>query len=469
MTSSMTRLRACLPLLAVALVRAACAESPGDFAATVPLTAQGSEALQRIELPVDVYANVLHADLRDVRIFNAAGEPVPFAFVGDAVPAPQPPETYSPPVFPVWGVPGKRIDQLDVRIEQRADGTLTSIRTVGAPPPTRTTHPINYIIDASAIALPIAVMRPQWETPPENYVGTARVEASDDLKSWRTLVADASLVYLVQGSARLSQDRILTPPTRAKYFRVTFGSNAPLLVDMQLDAPALRGEPRRQSVRVAGRVGAKPNEIDYDVGVRAPVDRVRIVVRETNALAPVRLESRADPKAPWRTVVSSIAYRLVRDGRDVASPDLAIAISSHPEWRLVIDPASGGLGTPPPDLEVSWPARHLVFLARGAGPFLLAAGNKDAAVAALPISSLMPGYRADAETTLPVAMMGEVRKTPPPAPPLFSNLLGGQEPRKIGLWAALILGVAILAVMAWRLSRQMQRGGASGDAERTPD
>src|SRR5205814_10438373 len=101
-------------------------------------------------------------------------------------------------------------------------------------------------------------------------IGSARVEASDDLKSWRTLVSGASLVYLAQGQARLQHDQIQIPPTKSRYFRITLGSNAPLLAGLQMEAPALRPEPKRQSVRVAGHPGPKPGEMEFDVGVRAP-------------------------------------------------------------------------------------------------------------------------------------------------------------------------------------------------------
>jgi len=436
---------------------AARGEAPSDFAASIAITPQGAEALQRIELPVAVYMNALHPDLSDLRVFNAAHELVPYALVGDATPAPNPPETFSPPVIPVWSVPGKRIDELDVRIEQRADGTVASIRTMNVPAPKANAerHAINYIIDASRIQLPVAVLRPQWAATPENYVGTARVEASDDLKAWRTLVAGATLVYLVQGQARLQNDRILIPPTQAKYYRVTFGANAPFLIDMQMDAPALRAERRRQSVRATGHPGEKPGEIEYDLGVKTPIDRLRIDVRQTNALAPVRIEARPDARGEWRQVASSIAYLLVRDGKEITSPEIPIAPTASPRWKLVVDAASGGLGNPPPDLEASWPVRNLVFLARGAGPFTLAVGNREAKAAGLPIASLMPGYRDDAETSLPAASVGELRVTPPPPPQMLTSLIGEHEPQKIALWAALAAGVALLAAMAWRLSRQM--------------
>jgi hypothetical protein len=456
--------------LAALLPPTALAEAPSDYASAMQLTTQGAEALYRIELPVAVYAGVQHADLSDLRVFNAAKELVPFALAEAAPPSPNPAETFSPPVFPVWAVPGKRTDQLDVRIEQREDGTLTSIKTIGAPArPNAKQQAVNYIIDASAIELPIALLRPQWPSIPDNYIGHARVEASDDLKAWRPLVSGAPLVYLAQGQVRLQQDRILLPPTRAKYYRITFGANAPLLAGVQMEAPALRAEPKRQSVRVAGRAGAKPGEIEFDAGVRAPVDRIRIDVRQTNALAPVRIESRADARAEWRPVVSTIAYRIVRDGTEIASPEVPVAPNPSRDWRAVVDAASGGLGNPPPELEVSWPARNLVFVARGGGPYTLAFGRKEATRAAMPLATLIPGYRDQGENSLPTAAIGELRAAPPPAPSMLPDFLADQEPKRIGLWAALIVGVLLLAAMAWRLSRQMQKGAAEATPASEPE
>jgi hypothetical protein len=444
------------------------AEQPSDYGAALQLTTQGGEALYRVELPVAVYAGVQHADLRDVRVFNAANELVPYALVNEAPPPPSPAETFTPNVFPVWSGPGKRIDQLDVQIQQRADGSVVSI-TTNAPASKQknveaSRHAINYIVDASAIELPLTALVPQWSAPPENYIGAARVEASDDLKTWRTVIAGASLVYLVQGQTRLQQDRINFLPTKAKYYRVTFGSGAPLLTAWMMEAPALRSEPRRQSVKAAGRPGAKPGEIEFDAGVRAPIDRVRIAVNQQNALAPVRIEARTDPKLDWRPVASTIAYRIVRDGKEVTSPELPVAPNASPSWRIVVDPASGGLGTPLPELDLSWAARNLVFLARGAGPYTLAFGKKEATAAALPLTTLFPGYRNQGESKLPAAAVGDLRLAPPPGPSMLPPFVADQDPKRLGLWTALIVGVLLLAVLAWRLSRQMQKGTASAAA-----
>jgi hypothetical protein len=422
--------------------------------------------LYRIELPQAVYAGVQHADLRDLRAFNAAQELLPYALAGEAPPAPAPGAVYSPPVFAIPAAAGKPADQFDVRIAQRADGSVVSIRTRGAGSARATpgAQAAAYLVDATKIDSAIAAVKPQWRETPDHYVGNVRIEVSDDLRDWRTLVAAAPVAYLTQGQARLVQDRIEFTPTRARYFRLAFAPAAPDMRGLAAEAPSSHGEIRRQTLRVAGRAGGKPGEFEFDLGLRAPVDRVRLVVPQSNALAPVRLEARPDARGDWRPVVSTVAYRVVRDAQELASPAVAVAPNSSPHWRVVVDQTSGGLGNIAPELEVSWPARNLVFLARGQGPYTLAFGRRDAAPARLPLATLVPGYRDGAENSFPLAEAGPARAGPPPSPPLLPQFIGDADPKKLGLWSALMLGVLVLMGMAWRLARQMKGGAVRGAA-----
>ena len=447
-------------------------ESATDYAAAIPLATRPGEAMHRVELPVEVFAGVQHPDLRDLRVFNGAGELLPFALAGDR-PAPPPAgAAFTPPVFPVWGEVGKAPNQLDVRIEQREDGSVVSIKTQETRRKTRVPverYAVAYIIDASKIDSPIVAMTPQWRAAPDNYVGTVRIEAGEDLKEWRPIVAGAPLAFLSQGGARLVQDSYKFAPTRAKYYRIVLSPKAPEMIALNAEGPSAQPETRRQSLRAPGRAGANPGEIEFDLGIRAPIDRVRVIVPQTNALAPLRLDVRPDPRGEWRPVVSTVAYRIVRDGLEVASPAVPVAPNPSPRWRAVVDQSSGGFGNALPELEVSWPVRNLVFLARGEGPYLLAFGRQDALPAQLPLPTLVPGYRDGAEMAFPPVETGTLRKAPPPEPSRLPQFIGDADPKKLGLWAALIIGVLVLALMAWRLSRQMKEGMSAGGGARPRD
>src|SRR5258708_34007745 len=67
-------------VLAAASLSATAAESPGDFAFAVPIEGLGGDALHRVAIPQAVYETAAFPDLRDLRVFNGAGEVVPYAF-----------------------------------------------------------------------------------------------------------------------------------------------------------------------------------------------------------------------------------------------------------------------------------------------------------------------------------------------------------------------------------------------------
>jgi hypothetical protein len=145
-------------------------------------------------------------------------------------------------------------------------------------------------------------------------------------------------------------------------------------------------------------------------------------------------------------------YRLKQGGRELVSPEISIGMNPHRYWLLRVDPAAGGIGSGSLMVRAGWTPREIVFTARGTGPFRLAYGNSRAHSGSLGIESLVPGWRTDQEPQMSVASTGPVQK------------LAGEaaaRPRadlkKWALWSALLAGVAVLAWMAWRLTKQMQR------------
>ena len=108
--------------------------------------------------------------------------------------------------------------------------------------------------------------------------------------------------------------------------------------------------------------------------------------------------------------------------------------------------------------------RHLVFVARGAEPFVIAYGKRSRAgekampvAAALPLGSLMPDYRPGVEWSLPAVRAGAAVTHNPAA--VESGFTDRVEPRKLVLWAMLLGAVLVLALMAWRLAGRINKGG----------
>src|SRR4030088_2490678 len=53
--------------------------SPNDFAYRMKVNGTADSAAYRVALPLALYQKIVHADLADLRVFNARGERVPFA------------------------------------------------------------------------------------------------------------------------------------------------------------------------------------------------------------------------------------------------------------------------------------------------------------------------------------------------------------------------------------------------------
>ena len=109
-------------------------------------------------------------------------------------------------------------------------------------------------------------------------------------------------------------------------------------------------------------------------------------------------------------------------------------------------------------LEADYATRHVVFVARGAGPFGIEygrrarAGEKPASAGpSLALPTLLPGYREGDEWKLPEAAIGKVVAVNPGA--VDKTLASEFDLKKSALWAMLVVAVLILGAMAWRLLR----------------
>jgi hypothetical protein len=210
--------------------------------------------------------------------------------------------------------------------------------------------------------------------------------------------------------------------------------------------------PRRVWQIISGEgVAGQAGEYRYDLGGPFPFDRLRVDLPQLNSLVQLQILSRTKSDEPWRLKTSATAYRLRRDETEVSSPEIALTNVGERYWLLRVDQKGGGVGDGVPILQIGWPPQKLVFAARGAGPFQLVYGNSTAKAAVFPIDSLIPGYKTDAEFKVRTASLGEQVTLAGAA-----RLRAQTDYKKWTLWGILILGVFVLAAMAYRLARQVK-------------
>lgn len=446
---------------------AVAAEKPADYAYGAPVEASGSEALYELTLPPNAYRGVARRDLADVRVFNNAGEVVPYAWRPRRTATTDVPAPLTLTLFPLKATVGTDVDGLSVRVRRSASGAVSvDVKSDGGDAVSEK-RVIAYLVDLSSEERTLRAIDFDWNAT-ENFSGKLRMDASDDLANWRTLIAGAPMVSLEIAGQRLQQKRVELPAQKAKYLRLSWVNEGEKRAMPEITAATgeLSGkivEAPREWMKINAAAGEKPGEYVFDLRGQFPVDRLRVDLPDVNTIAQIEILTRDKSDQPWHVVTRGVAYRLRQSGGEIVSPELPVNATAERYWLLRVDQRGGGIGSGMPVLNAGWVPHQLVFAARGTPPFTLAYGNRMAQPASYAIETLIPGYRDDGGAKIAAAKTGTqqtVNVQSAAAQP--QKELGGatrlQEQvdwKHWSLWGVLVLGVLILGVMAWRLVKQL--------------
>jgi hypothetical protein len=431
--------------------------TPGQFAYGIPLTITGRDALYEFPVPTEVYRAVTRSDLGDICMFNGQKEVIPFTLFRAAAPIPAAAEALPLPFFPLAGNPERRAGGMSLQVRRDAGGSI--IRVDAADEGSASRGITTYLVDGSALQRPVAALALQWQPRQEGTVGKIRVEGSDDLENWTMLVAGATVLDIRYGEHSLVRRVVETGETRMKYLRLSSADAGDMptitAVEARLAAPAVE-QPRRWAEISAAAQQGKPGEYAFDLSGRMPVDRIRIQLPQENTLVTATLFSREKESDPWGRGPSALAYRLRIRGEVISGPDIMLGPIPHRYWLLRIEPGGGGLGSGMPVIRFGWLPEKILFAARGTGPFLLAYGSARAGASLQGGDGLFRQFSYERkEMTMagiavpgtPTTLGGEAALRKPLLPTDLKSAM---------LWAALCLGVALLAWMAIRLYRHMK-------------
>ncbi|HLS81936.1 MAG TPA: DUF3999 domain-containing protein [Steroidobacter sp.] len=446
-------------VLASASAALAAAPKMDDYARGAVIEAIGRPIVE-LALPDEAYQSVARADLRDVRVFNADGAPVPHALCA-ARDSEEPTITEHPaPVFELRDVSGA--DGEGARIEVQTDGTRIDVHT-GARGSTSRPERI-HIIDARSIKRPLRAIRFDWSSADQASQAKVRIEASDDLDRWDTVVAGGALIRASTGSQELRRERIELPIREYQYLRVQRVDGGPALgiagVIAEAVDPAEETEPSWFAPAVIQ--GETPTELRLDAGRLAPVQFARLRLPQENSSVRATLQSRSDEDAPWRDRWSGEAWSVARGAERRESAPARFQATTDRYWRVLLPKEAEG--APLPAIELGYRPDRVRFLAQGAGPYVLAFGSRRAAPAAPSgcddlLADVSAGERdqmtAEGRVQQLRTLGGEAAYKPPPR----------QTPlRTMALWGVLILGVGLLAAMALSLLKRLGE-----DRERAED
>lgn len=430
-----------------------------DFARGILVETTSNDALHEIWLPLAVYQGLRRPDRTDIRVFNHDGQAVPFVVQTVDDFSEQQVKSLELPLFPIWGEANQTAGHVNLKLVQNAQGTLIDVKslTIAGQRQDKATV-IGYILDATAALDPITSLAFSWSDEDPSFVREVRLESSSDMEHWDSLGPAFTLSRFTHQGKTLVRDRVNLNLTNAKYLRLSWSESSKPITLTAVSAELVSrsttpSEPVWQEALSSADPLTKGGYI-FDTGGTYPISRVRLRLPENNTVVRVRLSSAKKPDGPWQTRFSGVLYNMILDGREVTSPDIDFSPSSDRLFRLIVEQKEGGLGEGIPLFKFMWEAERLVFLAQGAGPFVLAFGNHVAGRMDFDLNGLL----GKSQTPVKTAKLGpafDIKKPEPPAPP-------PRQTRKGVLWAVMGVALTVLGGMAYQLLRQMKNNKTGG-------
>lgn len=462
-------MRSALAVLAVVAISAEGARgepplAPEDFAFGRAIELEAEGPLQTVLLDASVYRGSVEPRLADLRVMNAAGEPVPHAVrqlrgptrrESDVVPLPF--FELDAPAAPDPAAGGASSFRL--RAEVSESGALVEIDSrppASATPSPATPPPRAYLIDASQVDAAIERLELELGDGADGFVVPVRVEASDDLVRF-TSIGEGVLARLEQGGHRIEKRDLDLAGSRHRYLRIRWpAARLPVRVTgvRAHRRPAVEPPPRART-RVAGEpIPGEPGAFRFDLGGAIPTDGAQVFLPEANTLLQARIHSSPTRDGPWQLRHDGLLYRF-EYGETLRNPEIAWPVSRDRYVKLETTPEPDP-GSAAPELEVRWYPEQLLFIARGASPYQLVYGRHGAAPTPFEASEILQARPASAEP-LPRA----TARLGPQGPRGDASLLEPAPPprpyRTYALWAVLLLAVAVVLALSISLLRQMRK------------
>jgi len=456
-------------------------DTPADYAYAIPLQLSGKQGVVSLRLPQVVYLQTRTADLDDLRVFDAKGVAQSHALYRPEPATPVEPESVKATLFPIrspaLSAPGAPPIELDV--QTRADGSIRSVRArTGAP--TSTAALTGLVLDfgppakaSTGSAARIEALRFGRPAGRPSYSAEVWLETSDDLKRWQTVGA-AELVWLSNDTAQtLANDRLEFTAQSFRYARLVWRRGEPTVfpsIEAEL-LPRQSREPERETLWIKPLAGRQPGDLVYPAGIALPVEQISVKLSEENIVYPVALgyyverpSGNLSRQSDWRfqALAQATFFQITQNGQLRRSGALPLVGGHRTEW--VIRPQNAA-STTRPLLGLSWQPATLVFLAGGTAPYALAFGRGDATPASRRLAEVAPGFSVGELGQIEQAQIGELLSNGPTSgqdagtPAILSA-----RNRSLVLWAVLMLGVAVLGGLVWRLIRQMKRDAVTEKA-----
>ncbi len=359
-----------------------------EFALRLALQTSGVNGVVQLRLPIEVYLASRSARLDDLRVYNGAGQLLPYHLDLPHQRGEVEQREQAAVLFP-HAVPlasAKAGDDLQMELRVDPDGAL-QWRSNRPPVEAPATRLQELIVDLGPSERHERLTGVRFELPPTQSAYRARlaIARSEDLKLWNG-VAQAPIDWLgsVRGSEQLVNDRIELPAGDGRYLRIRWLEGEPLLfaaVHGRWRGSTVELEPMLQ-LTLQGAAGRVAGDYVYATTPAVLATEIGLELPQQNTVMPVSIGSYRELKQrnpPWRFEprVEATFYRLLQEGRERVSGRIQIAPLSGEQWVLRLQQPDQLA----PELVLRWRPQRLIFNAQGED-FVLAVGAGKAAAMA---------------------------------------------------------------------------------------
>jgi hypothetical protein len=179
---------------------------------------------------------------------------------------------------------------------------------------------------------------------------------------------------------------------------------------------------------------------------------LQINLPQTNTITNVTISVRNKTNEPWTYLTNSGLYNMTQQGNTLTNPDIALSTTTARYWQLQFNQAHGGISEANPSLSVGWLPDTIVWNARGEAPFSLNVGEKPDFVNKVSISDLMHNVEIEKIKKLPQAkLINSSDKNTNTIVNKQNTWASTPDYKTWLLWSGLLLGVMLLAGMAYSL------------------
>lgn len=441
-------------LLPVSLV-AENAPELADFQQSVPL-GEANKRFRSFDLPAEVLFTLQRADLGDLRVFDDEGRAMPFLIrrkKSDTVS-----EHKALRFYPLPGVQNLDGSLSGVDIERNAGGDVIRIHPRKQQPDNVAELPVRqYLLENQETETDLDQLIFNWSQTRKGQV-SLKIEHSDNLVQWRSLVHKAVLARLQHNGDQLEQNTIDLPSSDSRFLRITLLDAD---IDFRIDKVSARYQQTSMPVQNWLLLGALKKQRDeagvYGFNIRSVVKPEKIqfaLSGDSEFYLSGKLYSRLNKKSDWRLRNRKfVQYSLKQGEQWFKSEALQLGYTGDIAFRLELNNGQDLPDAEKLKIQLLMPSYEVVFISAGKAPFTLAWGNASIELDNYSMEQLFEQFKEGTD---------ELEKVQPERTLILKDMEQplasvGIDWKSIVLWSVLVLGVLLAGLMAYQLKNELSQ------------